>query len=86
MLLGQPRGVGCIVSVKIWNDANGGSWLPLWEGPADVRAEAKTDVTREYYNLSPTICRPHFKSNKVRIEIDSETISDWNYIDYVQVR
>ena len=48
--------------------------LPLWEGPADVRAEAKTDVTREYYNLSPTICRPHFKSNKVRIEIDSETI------------
>ena len=34
----------------------------------------------------PNDLPPHFKSNKVRIEIDSDTISDWNYIDYVQVR
>ena len=84
MLLGQPRGVGCIVSVKIWNDANGGSCTCGRAPP--TRGRRRTDVTREYYNLSPTICRPHFKSNKVRIEIDSDTISDWNYIDYVQVR
>ena len=53
--------------------------------PPTPAGGGSTVVTREYPNLR-TICRPHFKSNKVRIEIDSDTISDWNYIDYVQVR
>ena len=44
VLLGQPRGVRCIVSVKIWNDANGGRGCRC--GGPRRRAGGRTDVTR----------------------------------------
>ena len=38
-----------------------------------------------YWTWSPALCRPHFATKYLRIEIDTSAetgIGEWNYIDY----
>ena len=84
--VGSPRGMGHVVCVKVKNPA--GEWVQLYAGAADTELAARFSSARKYWQWSPDACRSHFLVSELRIEVDtsSETgVSDWNYIDYVQV-
>ena len=38
-----------------------------------------------YWNWAPAICRTDFKTDTLRIELDTKSIPTWTYIDFVQV-
>mmetsp|Transcript_7817 Transcript_7817/g.17079 ORF Transcript_7817/g.17079 Transcript_7817/m.17079 type:complete len:867 (-) Transcript_7817:181-2781(-) len=86
MEVGSPRGGGAIVSIKA-KDPNG-KWQVLYSGSAQREANAMTNERGFYFIFDETICRPSFKSDTYRLELDtsSETgIGTWNYIDYVKL-
>ena len=81
--IGQPRGMGAITHILV-KDPSGG-WATLYEGEPRVEAFNEYDSQGRYFNWAPPICRAHFPSRFLRIQMDTDTIGDWNYIDYVQV-
>jgi len=83
--VGMPRGMGHIVSIKL-RDPAGGRWYSLYAGAPLTGLSASE--TRRYWRWAPDVCRPHFKSAQLRLEVDTSSATgfgDWTYIDYVQV-
>lgn len=93
VVVGMSRGPGTIVAIRARvpsaTPGSVGEWVSLYEG-APLRSEFEKQVkSGKYYQWSPSICRTQFKTDTLRIEIDTskETgVGDaWNYMDYIQV-
>ena len=83
LVFGLPRGAGAIVGIRA---KNGGEWVRMYEGkPLISMNRDQKDNGGQYWRWSPPICRTHFKTDTIRIEMDTVAIADWNYIDYVEV-
>ena len=82
--IGENRGMGSIVRIKTWSD-EGSSWYNLWEGTASNAIQEHHAKFGTFRQFGPSICEPPLKSNKVRIEMDTVAVPDWNELDYVKV-
>jgi len=87
IVIGMPRGPGCIVAIRVLNPESG-EWVRLYEGPPLLDVFRDKKEANEYWRWAPNVCQIDFKADTLRIEMDtsSETgIYDWNYVDYVEV-
>ena len=87
VFVGMPRGMGSVVGIRAWDDLTE-EWQPVYEGVADPDHQRHMRLTRQYsvFEPFPRACRTAaFKVSRLRIELDTVTIADWNEIDYVQL-
>lgn len=76
--IGSSKGYGAVVGIKV--QALDGSWMRLYKGAARHADFALNSRRGRYLLWAPKICRPHFKTKRVRIELDTseETgIDEW---------
>ena len=67
--MGFPRGGGAVVAVRVLDPD--GDWLPLYaNGPLHDGHDLQVERNL-YWDWSPQICRPHFYTSVVRIELDT---------------
>jgi len=77
--------MGSVVSVEAW-DYFTESWMVMWSGEADVERSKFHEEARQYSTFVPyPLCQPAFKTDVVKVKMDTAAISDWNEIDYVQI-
>ena len=86
--IGEPRGMGSIVRIKAFNPSEG-DYFTVWEsltGEGDLSTHNRFQLRNEYRVFAPfPICQTTFKTDSIRIEMDTRTITDWNELDYVQL-
>lgn len=86
--IGEPRGMGSIVRIKALHPSEG-AYLTLWESPdgeGDPTIQYRFQQRNEYRVFRPyAICESTFKTDTLRIELDTRRVSDWNELDYVQL-
>ena len=87
VFVGMPRGMGSIVGIRAWDEFTE-AWQPVYEGDADPDYERYMRLMRQYsvFEPFPRACRTAaFQVSRLRIELDTVTVADWNEIDYVQL-
>ena len=85
VIVGMPRGMGSIVGIRAWDELTD-AWQPVYEGAADADYERYMQLTRQYSVFEPyPACTTAFLTSRVRIELDTVTVADWNEIDYAQL-
>ena len=62
-----------------------GKWVRLYQEKPRVELYNQKFEAKEYTEWAPRICRVDFKVSVLRFELDTETIEDWNYMDFVEV-
>jgi hypothetical protein len=86
--IGEPRGMGSVVRIRAL-DPSGGDYYTLWESPdgeGDPTVQYRYNLRTEYRVFRPfPICQTTFKTDTIRIEMDTRTVTDWNELDYVQL-
>ena len=92
VILGISRGAGGVVGIRAKDpSAAAGSaeeWVRLYEALPLLDVTARQRSTGAYEKWAPNICRLQFKSDTIRIEVDTSAqtgAADWNYLDYVEV-
>ena len=80
--IGENRGMGAVNQVRTFNAAEN-KYYKLWEGQASNDIQKHHAKFSEYRKFGPTVCQPPFKTNTVRIELDTSAVPDWNEIDYI---
>jgi len=83
VIFGVPRGAGAITHVLAQDPT--GAWALLYEGQPQPALFEQYETQGLYWSWAPPICRPHFAASVLRVQVDTETIEDWNYIDFIQV-
>ena len=76
--IGSPRGMGMVTGIHV---KHGDEWIALYQRPVLLDVADHYSLTRQYWTWAPEICHTHFKTNKIRIEMDTsgETgVTDWN--------
>eukprot|EP00966_Prymnesium_polylepis_P176574 4087942-Prymnesium_polylepis.1 len=82
----MPIGAGAIVAVRVLSPD--GKWLPLYTGTPLHQIGQEYTKYKRYWRWSPSVCRPHFKTKTIRLELDTSTetgIAGANCVDYVRV-
>ena len=86
--VGEPRGMGAIVRIKALHPVNG-DYFTIWESSTsegDPTIQYRHRTLSEYRIFAPfPICQTTFKTNTVRLELDTYTVKDWNELDYIQL-
>jgi len=58
----------------------------MYEGAADIDSYLFHKKTKQFSTFVPhPLCQPAFKTDIVKIKMDTKTIDDWNEIDYVRL-
>lgn len=79
--IGMSRGAGAITRVAALIPGGNG-FADLYLGKPLLDVAQTTSALKQYWKWSPAVCRPPFATNTLRIEMDTQTIQDWNYVDY----
>ena len=69
-----------IVAIKVLDPS--GSWVAIYQEKPLLHEYQEFMSTNTYWDFAPAVCRGHFKTRSLRIEVDtsSETgVEDWNY-------
>jgi hypothetical protein len=86
--IGEPRGAGSIVRIKALRRETG-EFVTLWEsvdGEGDPRVQYRYQARSEYRVFTPyPICETAFKTDTIRLEMDTRTVTDWNELDYISM-
>ncbi|QDZ23689.1 hypothetical protein HOP50_11g62290 [Chloropicon primus] len=82
--IGENRGMGAVNQVRTWNEG-AKKYYKLWEGTASNDIQKHHSKFQQFRKFGPTVCQPPFKSNTIRVELDTAAVPDWNEIDYVQM-
>jgi len=82
--IGENRGMGSVVSIEAW-DYTTKTWMVMWTGVADLDKQLLYYETEQYSRFYPTLCQPAFKTDVVKIKMDTLTIDDYNEVDYVKM-
>jgi serine/threonine protein kinase/ABC-type branched-subunit amino acid transport system substrate-binding protein len=83
--IGENRGGGSIVSIEAYNYAMK-QFVVIWSGKPDVEGYLFHKLTNQYSTFVPyPLCQPSFKTDIIKIKMDTKTINDWNEIDYVKL-
>lgn len=72
----MPRGVGSVVGIRARNPAeaegSGSEWVRMYEAEPLLGAYAKNrEAGGPYWKWAPNVCRMHFKTDTIRIELDT---------------
>jgi hypothetical protein len=85
--IGTPRGGGAVVNV-LARDASSMRWQSLYQGAPQREKMLQTNGKGLYFTFDEALCRAPFKTDALRIELDTSEesgISDWNLVDYVEL-
>ena len=84
--IGEVRGAGSIVRIKALRRETG-EYMTLWEsvdGAGDPRVQYRQQARTEYRVFKPyPICETTFKTDTIRLEMDTRSVTDWNELDYI---
>ena len=84
--IGEVRGAGSIVRIKALRRETG-EYMTLWEsvdGEGDPRLQYRQQARLEYRVFKPyPICETTFKTDTIRLEMDTRSVTDWNELDYI---
>mmetsp|Transcript_2777 Transcript_2777/g.5792 ORF Transcript_2777/g.5792 Transcript_2777/m.5792 type:complete len:1366 (+) Transcript_2777:83-4180(+) len=83
--IGENRGMGAIESIEAY-DYGTDTWQVIWSGEADTALEQMYKDTQQYHVFIPyPICETKFKTDLIKIKVDTVTIDDWNEYDYIKL-
>ena len=82
--VGENRGMGSIVHAKAFDNVTN-RWATLYTGDADIEVYEYCGLTNQYHVFAPSICETTFATSRLRLEMDTYAIVDWNEIDYVKL-
>lgn len=86
--IGEVRGCGSIVHVYAKNSETNLS-LAMYKDKPDTSCDApegRARLTKVASTFSPPkLCHTPFLANRVRVELDTRAVPDWNELDYVRV-
>ena len=86
--VGEVRGCGSIVHVYASN-SNTGQNMTLYHDEADTECddtEGEARLTNTINRFSPPgLCNTPFLANRIRLELDTVLVPDWNELDYVKL-
>ncbi|GMI24151.1 hypothetical protein TrCOL_g9603 [Triparma columacea] len=86
--VGIVRGCGCVVRMVAKNSQNNNEMV-IYNEKADLKCDAEDGLARLTNTINrfspPSLCNTPFAMDRVRIEIDTTSVPDWNEIDYVKV-
>ena len=80
--VGENRGMGATEHIKI---KFGDDWVSVYDGVADNTIQEFHSRVSQYRTFSPSVCQFTFKTNEVRLELDTKAVPDWNEIDFVKL-
>jgi hypothetical protein len=84
--IGEVRGAGSIVRIKALQSETG-EYVTLWEsvdGAGDPRVQYRQQARIEYRVFEPyPTCETTFKTDTIRLEMDTRSVTDWNELDYI---
>jgi hypothetical protein len=84
--IGEVRGAGSIVRIKALRRETG-EYVTLWEsvdGAGDPRVQYRQQARSEHRVFKPyPICETTFKTDTIRLEMDTRSVTDWNELDYI---
>ena len=91
IVIGCPYGCYTVVAVRAkYEDSKGNEmWIKMFTGEADAKRERMRNEMNMYAHFNPSTCQAPFKTNTIRIELDTTSktgIGGWNYIDYIQLQ
>jgi len=64
---------GGVVAVRA--RAPQGTWVPLYRGTPLHEEAAEQELTKTYWTWSPDVCRLNFKTDEIRIEVDTSIMT-----------
>ena len=93
VVIGMSRGTGSVVAIRARDpskaEGSGEEWVRMYAAQPLLHDAAKQRETGgRYWKWAPNVCRMHFLTDTIRIEVDTskETgVGDWNYIDAIEV-
>jgi hypothetical protein len=74
--IGENRGVGSVISVEAY-DYDTLTWMVMWSGEADLELYNYHKDMGLYHTFRPELCQPPFKTDVIKIKMDTKTIQDW---------
>lgn len=91
VVIGMSRGAGCVVAIRARDPSkppgHPDEWGRLYESEPLVGEAAAQVESGVYWKWSPSLCRVNFKTDTIRIELDTRDRAGdtWNYVDAVEV-
>ncbi|GMH75004.1 hypothetical protein TrRE_jg1398 [Triparma retinervis] len=83
--IGINRGSGSVFSIEAY-DRDTGTWQQIYQADEITNEQATLDKESNQYNIfKPTICEPSFKTDIIKVKVDTFTVHDWNEFDYAQL-
>jgi gamma-aminobutyric acid type B receptor len=83
--IGENRGMGAIEFIEAY-DYGTATWQVIWSGEADIALEQMYKDTQQYRVFIPyPICETKFKTDLIKIKVDTIAIDDWNEYDYIKL-
>ena len=85
--VGENRGVGTILQIEAKDPS--GEYAVLWQSPirqGDPVLEWVAKSYQEYREFGPLdLCQTTFKTDHIRLKLDTRSVPDWNELDYVRL-
>jgi serine/threonine protein kinase len=85
--IGESRGCGSIV--RLWARlGDSDERLAMYDDEPDVECDAQDGLARLtglINKFSPQLCQPPFLADRVRIEMNTAAVPDWNELDYIKL-
>lgn len=70
IIVGMPNGAGAIVGIKLKDPA--GQWVSVYQGRPLIELDTAQKQSKSYVTWTPPgLCRTHFKSKHLRLELDT---------------
>ena len=84
--IGENRGMGAITSIEAY-DYESKEWMVMWSGDVDLEKGAFFKSTNQYSIEVPyPLCQPSFKTDIVKIKVNTVDNKDWNEYDYIKLQ
>jgi len=83
---GINRGAGSVWSIEAYDRASG-KWQTIYKADEITNDQATFDKTTNQYNTWRPfpLCEPSFKTDIIKVKVDTITVDDWNEFDYIEL-
>jgi len=83
--IGENRGAGSVVSLEAF-DYSTKQWHVMWSGPPAVDEHTIHQTTGQFRFFRPyPLCQPRFKTDIVKLKLNTKAVDGWNEFDYVKL-
>ncbi|GMI47717.1 hypothetical protein TrCOL_g6427 [Triparma columacea] len=82
---GINRGAGSITDIEAYDRATG-TWQTVFKTAITNEIADFDKLTNQYNTFIPyPLCEPAFKTDIIKVKVDTITVGDWNEFDYIEL-